>query len=69
MALTIMRMCAFRRKVVSDKTSQIFRPPLPAEYVTVFSGPTEVRCDLKQTDRRDDYSNPPAHARRELNTE
>ena len=41
-----------------------FRPPLPADYVTVFQDETdapEVRCDL--TDRHthtDDYSNPPA---------
>ena len=44
-----------RNGAVSEKTPQIFRPPLPAEYVTVFSWPTdtpEVRCDLKrQTDR------------------
>ena len=68
-------MHAFRRKwlsmegvldlhnrAVSEKTPQIFRPPLPAESVTVFSGPTdapEVRCDNGQTDA---YSNPPAHA-------
>ena len=40
---------------VSEKSSQIFRPPLPAEYVTVFSGRTdvpEVRCDLTDTHRR-----------------
>ena len=37
---------------VSEKTPQIFLPPLPAEYVTVFSGRTdapEVRCDLTDT--------------------
>ena len=40
---------------VSEKSLQIFRPPLPAEHVTVFSGRTdalEVRCDL--TDRHTD---------------
>ena len=39
---------------VSEKTTQIVWPPLPAEYVTVFSGRTdtpEVRCDLRQTHR------------------
>ena len=52
-----------------EKSPHIFRPPLSAEYVTVFSGRTdapEVRCDLqRQTDRQD---NPPAHARRGLIT-
>ena len=44
-----------RNGAVSEKTPQILRPPLPAEYVTVFSGRTdapEVRCDL--TDRHTD---------------
>ena len=51
---------------VSEKSPQIFRPPLPAEYVTVFSGRTDapgVRFDL--TDRqthththRPNYRNP-----------
>ena len=27
---------------VSEKSPQIFRPPLPAEYVTVFSGRTDA---------------------------
>ena len=59
-----------RNRVVLEKTPQIFRPPLPAEYMTVFSGRTdapEVRCDL--TDRQthtDDYSNPSAHVCRGL---
>ena len=38
---------------------QIFQPPLPAEYVTAFSGQTEapeVRCDL--THRHNYYFNP-----------
>ena len=49
-------------RAVSEKTPQIFLPPLPIEYVTVFSGridTPEVRCDL--TDRHTDrpnYSNP-----------
>ena len=46
---------AFNNGAVSEKTPQIFGPPLPAEYVTVFSGRTdapEVRCDL--TDRQTD---------------
>ena len=37
---------------VSEKSPQIFRPPLPVEYVTVFSGRTdapEVRFDLTDT--------------------
>ena len=35
---------------VSEKTPQIFGPPLPAEYVTVLSGDIpEVRCDLTDT--------------------
>ena len=60
-----------RNGAVSEKTPQIFRPPLPAEYVTAFSGrkdDPEVRCDLtdRQTDRHDDYSNPPAHVQRGL---
>ena len=47
---------------VLEKSPKIFRPPLPAEYVTVFSGRTdapEVRCDL--TDRQTqthNYRNP-----------
>ena len=51
---------------VSEKSPQIFRPPLPVEYVTVFSGRTDapgVRCDLtdRHTDthtHRPNYSNP-----------
>ena len=55
------------------KSPQIFRPLLPAEYVTVFSGQTdapEVRFDLtdRQTDRPN-YTNPPAHAHRGLITD
>ena len=41
--------------VVSEKSPQIFQPPLPAEHVTVFSGRTDapgVRFDL--TDRQTD---------------
>ena len=41
-----------RNGAVSEKTPQILRPPLPAEYVTVFSGRTsapEVRCELTDT--------------------
>ena len=65
---TIMRMCTFRRKMadwlsmegvldlcnrgVSEKHPQIFGPQLPVEYVTEFSGRTDVRCDL--TDRHTD---------------
>ena len=55
---------------VSEETLQFFGPPLPAEYVTVFSeqtDPPEVRCDLTDTQTdRPNYSNPPAHARRGL---
>ena len=60
------------QRSVSEKTPQFFWPPLPAEYVTVFSGRSdapEVRCDL--TDRqthRPNYSNPPVHACRGINT-
>ena len=39
-------------RAVSEKSPQIFQPPLPVEYVTVFSGRTDapgVRFDL--TDR------------------
>ena len=42
---------------VSEKTQETFRPTLPAEYMTVFSGRTdapEVKCDLKQTQRQTD---------------
>lgn len=49
-----MRMRAFH-EAVSDKTPQIFGPLLPTEYMTVFSGKTdipEVRSDL--TDRHTD---------------
>ena len=64
-----------RNGAVSEKTLQIFWPPLPTEYVTVFSrrkDTPEVRCDLTDrhththTHRQDDYSNPPVHARRGL---
>ena len=44
-----------RNRGVSEKTPQKFRPPLPAECVTVFSGRTDasgVRYDL--TDRHTD---------------
>ena len=47
---TVLDIC---NRAVSEKNPQIFRPPLPAKYVTVFSGRTdtaEVRCDL--TDRQ-----------------
>ena len=39
---------------VSEKSPQIFRPPWPAEYVTVFSGRTdapEVRCELEKVQK------------------
>ena len=81
-----MRMHAFRSEMTSrismygfqwssagssEKTPQIFGPPLPAEYVTVFSGQTdapEVICDLtdRHTDKQTNYRNPPTHARRGL---
>ena len=32
-----------RNGVVSEKTPQIFWPPLPTEYTTVFSGRTDLR--------------------------
>ena len=61
----IMRMRTFRRKnngAVSEKKTHFF-PPLPAEYVTVFSGRTdapEVRLDLTDTHthRETKYSKP-----------
>ena len=43
---TVLDLC---NGAISEKNPQIFGPPLPAEYVTVFSGRTdaaEVRCDL-----------------------
>ena len=51
--------------VVSEKTAQIFGPPLPAEYVTVFSGRTDaldVSCDIQT----DPTTVTLLHARREL---
>ena len=57
---------------VSEKSPQIFRPSLPVEYVTEFSGRTDapkVRCDLTdtQTDRTTTVTLD-AHARRGLMT-
>ena len=58
---------------ISEKSPQILRPLLPAEYVTAFSGRTEapeVRCDLtdRQTHRHTDPTTVTlaAHVRRGL---
>ena len=66
------RVLDLRNGAVSEKTPQIFWPPLPAEYVTVFSGRTdalEVSFDL--TDRHTHRTTTvtlAAHARRGLIT-
>ena len=57
------RKCRSSGMTVSEKTPQIFRPLLPAKYVTVFSGRRDalkVRCDLtdRHTGRHNNYSNP-----------
>ena len=54
---------------VSEKSPQIFRPPLPVEYVTVFSGRTDapgLRFDLTDTQTDPTTVTLAAHARRGL---